>query len=273
MTDNSIMPVLFIGHGSPINAIEKNEFSLYWKKLGEVIPRPKAILCISAHWETRGTMVTGMSNPRTIHDFGGFAQELYEVEYPAPGDTNLANRIVSLPGDQLISLNMDWGLDHGTWSVLNQMYPQADIPVIQLSLDIMKTGQDHYALGKILATLRQEGVLIIGSGNMVHNLGRVVLRRPDISSFNEPYGLPWALEASELFKKLILEERFEELADFRNLGEAAQLAIPTSEHYLPLLYILALKAPRESITFFNDKAVAGSLTMTSMIITSDSIEI
>jgi 4,5-DOPA dioxygenase extradiol len=260
------MPVLFVGHGSPMNAIEDNEASRGWKAIAKTIPRPTAILCISAHWETWGTKVTAMPTPRTIHDFGGFPRPLYEAQYPAPGDPALATQICELVKPFDMALDQDWGLDHGCWSVLIQMFPAADIPVLQLSLDTARTPQVQYDLAKELAPLRQQGVLIIGSGNIVHNLRRVVLPGNSLNDFNTPFGLDWALEASALFKQLIDEDRHAELADYQSLGSAVQLAVPTPEHYLPLLYALALKEAGESVSYFNDYPLAGSLTMTSLVI-------
>jgi 4,5-DOPA dioxygenase extradiol len=260
------IPVLFVGHGSPMNAIEDNEASRGWKAIAKTIPRPTAILCISAHWETWGTKVTAMPTPRTIHDFGGFPRPLYEAQYPAPGDPALATQICELVKPFDMALDQDWGLDHGCWSVLIQMFPAADIPVLQLSLDTARTPQVQYDLAKELAPLRQQGVLIIGSGNIVHNLRRVVLPGNSLNDFNTPFGLDWALEASALFKQLIDEDRHAELADYQSLGSAVQLAVPTPEHYLPLLYALALKEAGESVSYFNDYPLAGSLTMTSLVI-------
>jgi len=257
------MPVLFAGHGSPMNAIEDNEFSRAWRDAAQALPKPKAILCISAHWETAGTQVTAMDEPRTIHDFGGFPQELFDVQYPAPGSTWLAQETKSTVTKPNVGLDQSWGLDHGCWSVLRQMFPSADVPVVQLSLDYTKPPQYHYELGRELAPLRSQGVLIVGSGNLVHNLRRVQIHGMD---FNDAFGFDWAIEANEIFKKLILENKFEELCNYQSLGKAVQLAVPTPEHYLPMLYVIALKEQDESITFFNDKAVAGSLTMTSLVI-------
>ncbi len=263
LADSDPMPILFIGHGTPMNAIEDNDFSRGWRKAAKVLPRPKAILCISAHWETEGTKVTCMERPRTIHDFGGFPRELYEVQYSAPGSPWLARETKNILRNTEVGLDDAWGLDHGCWSVVRQMFPDADIPVVQLSLDYTRSGPEHYALSKALAPLRQKGVLIIGSGNMVHNLGRVEVRD---NGFNKPFGFDWAIEASALFKRLINENRHLELADYPSLGHAVRLAIPTPEHYLPMLYALALKKENESILYFNDQPVGGSLTMTSLII-------
>jgi 4,5-DOPA dioxygenase extradiol len=260
------MPVLFVGHGSPMNAIEDNVFSRGWQEAAGRLPRPQAILCVSAHWETRGSHVTAMEQPRTIHDFGGFPRELYEAQYPAPGSRWLADRVRETVRGASIGLDTGWGLDHGAWSVLNRMYPAADIPVVQLSLDATQPAKYHYDLGRELAPLREMGVLILGSGNIVHNLRRVMLRGTDMSSFNEPFALDWARDADTLFHQLIDADRHAELIDYPSLGSAVQLAVPTPEHYLPMLYILALKEKGETLTYFNDQAVAGSLTMTSFTI-------
>ena len=254
------MPALFLGHGSPMNAIEENEFVAGWREAGKAIPRPKAILCISAHWETRGTLVTAMENPPTIHDFGGFPQKLYEVEYPAPGSPELAMETQKTLTKTEVGLDLKWGLDHGCWSVVKHLYPAADVPVIQMSLDYYQTPQAHYDLAKELASLRRKGILIIGSGNLVHNLGRVAWDK-----LNEiGYSYDWATEANEKMKKFILEGDHKQLIDYKSQGRAFDLAIPTAEHFLPLLYILALKEENEEVAIFNDKAVAGSLTMTSV---------
>jgi len=258
-----LMPVLFIGHGSPMNAIEDNDFSRGWREVGQALPRPKAILCVSAHWETRGTRVTAMDEPRTIHDFGGFPRELFAVQYRAPGSPWLAQETRGAVTKAQVEPDSEWGLDHGCWSVLRQMYPDADVPVVQLSLDNTQPARHHYEIAGELSLLRTKGVLILCSGNIVHNLRLIVWRGGGLSDFNAPYGLDWAIEANELFKKLINENRHDELIDYRSLGKAVQLAIPTAEHYLPMLYALALRRERESLSYFNDAAVGGSLTMTS----------
>jgi 4,5-DOPA dioxygenase extradiol len=256
----SRMPVLFVGHGSPMNAIVKNEFTEAWNNLGIIMPRPKAILCISAHWETRGTFVTVTPKPQTIHDFGGFPKELYNVQYPAPGYPELAYEAKRIISKTEVGLDEKWGLDHGAWSVIKHIYPQADIPVIEMSLDYNQSPGFHYELAKELAPLRERGVLIIGSGNIVHNLAMVSWERGD-----EPgYGYDWALQANETFKQLMLAGNHKELISYSQLGREVQLAVPTPEHYLPLLYSLALREEDESMSFFNDKAVMGSLTMTSL---------
>jgi 4,5-DOPA dioxygenase extradiol len=254
------MPVLFVGHGSPMYAIEENEFVKTWRKLGEELPNPKAILAVSAHWETRGTKVTSMQNPGTIHDFGGFPQALYNIQYPAPGSPELAMETIQSIKKDIIQPDDKWGLDHGTWSVLRRIYPDASIPVVQMSLDYNKSPQQHYELAKELSFLRKKGVLIIGSGNIVHNLRLVSWDKPD----DESYGHDWAIEANELIKKLISEGNHEALINYKSLGSEVQLAAPTPDHFLPLLYALALKEQDEQISFFNDKAVMGSLTMTSV---------
>lgn len=253
------MPVLFLGHGSPMNAIEENEFVVSFKKLGKELVRPNAILCISAHWETKGTFVTAMQNPKTIHDFGGFPQALYDVQYPAPGSPDLAQQTKNCITKTEVGLDDQWGLDHGAWSVIKHIYPNADVPVIQMSIDYTQSPQYHYELAKEIGSLRQKGVLIIGSGNMVHNLGRVAWNK-----LNEQYAFDWATEASEKMKGYILNGDHQNLINFKSQGKAFDLAIPTPEHFLPLLYTLALKEENERITLFNDKPIAGSLTMTSI---------
>jgi len=260
MGNTDKMPVLFLGHGSPMNAIEENEFVTGFKTVGKTITKPNAILCISAHWETRGTMVTAMEKPPTIHDFGGFPKVLFDVQYPAPGSPDLAKQTKALIKKTEVQLDDKWGLDHGAWSVIKHLYPNADVPVIQMSLDYNQTPQYHYDLAKELASLRKKGVLIIGSGNMVHNLGMVAWDQLN----NTNYGFDWALEAREKMKKYIISGDHQQLINFRSQGKSFDLAIPTPEHYLPLLYILALKEEHETVTLFNDKAMAGSLTMTSV---------
>lgn len=260
MDNTPVMPVLFLGHGSPMNAIEDNEFVHGFRELGKTIPRPTAILCISAHWETKGTFVTAMNNPPTIHDFGGFPKELFEVQYPAPGSPQLARETQNLVRKSMVCLDENWGLDHGTWSVLKHLYPAADVPVVQMSLDYFKSPQDHYELAKELEVLRYKGILIVGSGNIVHNLRYIAWDKLNA----ENYGYDWALEANEKIKNLIMEGNHKQLINYKTLGKVINLAIPTPEHYLPLLYILALKMNKEEISIFNDKEVAGSLSMTSL---------
>ncbi len=256
------MPVLFVGHGSPMNAIEENEFTEGWRKAGEAIPKPNAILAISAHWETRGTFVTAMKEPPTIHDFGGFPQELYNVQYPAPGSPELAKEVTQNVKKTDVRPDEKWGLDHGTWSVVRHIYPKADIPVVQLSLDYYRTPEEHYALAKELSWLRKKGVLILGSGNIVHNLRMVAWDKIEEIG----YGFDWANEANDKVKSLIINHDHTSLINYQSLGTAMKLSAPTPEHYLPLLYTLALQEKDEQVSFFNDKPVAGSLTMTSLII-------
>ena len=255
---DELMPVLFIGHGSPMNGIEDNEFSEKWAEIGRTIAVPKAVLVVSAHWFTRGTAVTAMNFPKTIHDFSGFPQALFDAEYPAPGSPELAAETSSLISSTTVELDHDWGLDHGAWTVLTHMFPKANIPVLQLSMDYTKNPVAHYELARELYQLRRKGVLIMGSGNMVHNLRMLSWEMMDGGGYD------WALEINNQFKSLIMNNDHAPLINYSQLGKAAMLAIPTPEHYLPLLYTLGLKNEREEITLFNDKAVGGSLTMTSV---------
>jgi 4,5-DOPA dioxygenase extradiol len=255
-----LMPVLFVGHGSPMNGIEDNEFSVRWEQMAKEIPTPAAVLVISAHWFTNGTRITAMDFPETIHDFGGFPQSLFDVQYPAPGNPGLAQETASLLHSAHVELDHDWGLDHGAWSVVRRMYPEAKIPVLQLSIDYTKPAQYHYDLAKELYSLRKKGVLIIGSGNMVHNLRMISWQNMN----NAGFGYDWALTMNDKFKQIISSGDYTPLINYESLGAEARLAIPTPEHYLPLLYSLGLKGSKDEISFFNDKAVAGSLTMTSV---------
>jgi len=258
--DGQLMPVLFVGHGSPMNGIEDNEFSRRWTQMAREIPVPKAVLVVSAHWFTRGTKITAMNFPETIHDFGGFPKMLFDVQYPAPGNPELAKETVALVHSAKVELAHDWGLDHGTWTVVRHMYPEANIPVLQLSIDFNQGPQYHYDLAKELYDLRKKGVLIMGSGNMVHNLRMIAWDK-----MNEPeYGFDWALSLNEKFKQLIADGDHKAMINYERLGRDATLAIPTPEHYLPLMYTLGLKGVKDKVSFFNDKAVAGSLTMTSV---------
>ncbi|MBX2971785.1 MAG: 4,5-DOPA dioxygenase extradiol [Flavobacteriales bacterium] len=251
------MPVLFLGHGSPMNAIEDNPFTQGWQRMGKDLPHPNAILCISAHWETRGTYVTGMDRPRTIHDFGGFPQALFDVQYPAPGSPELARLSQEAMTTAHVGIDHAWGLDHGAWSVIIHLFPKADIPVVQLSLDRNLKPEQHYALARELSSLRKKGILIIGSGNMVHNLGVIDWHNPD-------GGFDWALEAGTRMKQLITSGDHSALVNYAANGKAFQLSIPTPEHYLPLLYTLALKQDKEPVSLFNDRLVMGSIAMTSV---------
>ncbi len=251
------MPLLFLGHGSPMNAIEENEFTNGWREIGATLPKPQAILCISAHWETIGTQVTAMEAPRTIHDFYGFPRELFGVSYPAPGSPALAEATRRGVQKTIVELDTKWGLDHGCWSVAKHLFPDANIPVIQLSLDRRQSPLWHYELAGELAFLRRKGVLILGSGNIVHNLGIMDWENSDD-------GYDWAREANDLLKHLILEGDHTRLAGYQALGEEIRLSVPTPEHFLPLLYVLALKDEKEGIGFFNDKTIFGSISMTSL---------
>ncbi len=247
------MPVLFLGHGSPVNAIEENEFVQGFRNISLEIEKPKAILVVSAHWETNGTKVTAMDQPETIHDFGGFPRELYEVEYPAPGMPALAREVKEIARSTEVHLDDKWGLDHGAWSVIRHMYPGADVPVIQLSLDWNKSPREHYELARELENLREKGILIVGSGNMVHNL-----RRVDWQKLNENYGHDWAIEANEKMKQFIREGNHQALINYSKQGKAFEWSIPTPEHYLPLLYALSLQNKKEEIFLFNDEPVGGA---------------
>lgn len=254
------LPVLFIGHGSPMNGIEQNVFSNNWSALAQTIPTPQAVLVVSAHWFTKGTHITAMDFPRTIHDFGGFPEALFQVQYPAPGHPMLAAETAGLIHSTPVHLSHDWGLDHGAWTVVRHMYPKANIPVLQLSIDYTKGPQYHYEIAREMQSLRKKGVLIIGSGNMVHNLSMVAwdqLSAPE-------YGYDWAYEINDQFKQLIASHQHESLMNYTGLGKEALWAIPTPEHYLPLIYTLGLQQDNDSLSFFNDKIVGGSITMTSL---------
>lgn len=254
------MPVLFLGHGSPMNAIEENMFVQGFRKVAQEIPQPTAILCISAHWYTQGTKVSSIANPPTIHDFYGFPKELFEVEYPAPGSPQLAKETVELLRPAAVEEDDNWGLDHGAWSVIRHIYPQATIPVIQMSIDYTKPPAYHYDLASRLYSLRHKGVLIIGSGNIVHNL-----RMIDWQNINTVgAGWDWAIEARHLTNQWMLEENFDALIHYNRQSTALQYAIPTPDHYLPLLYTLGLKDRAEDLKLFNDELIAGSLSMTSV---------
>jgi 4,5-DOPA dioxygenase extradiol len=233
------MPALFIGHGNPMNALRSNAYTAAWRALGTHLPRPTAIVAVSAHWYTPGTFVTAEARPATIHDFGGFPRELYEVRYPSPGSPVLAERLVSLLAPVSVRPDTDWGLDHGTWSVLVHLYPHADVPVVQLSIDATQPPQFHYALGRRLAALRDEGVLVLGSGNIVHNLARA-----DWSESQSPPA--WAVEFDAKVSAHLLAGDDAPLVDYAQLAAGAVLAVPTPEHYLPLLYALGARLPGDS---------------------------
>jgi 4,5-DOPA dioxygenase extradiol len=249
------MPVLFVGHGNPMNVIEDNEFSRAWETAGKTLPRPKAIICISAHWVTRGTLVTAVDRPRTIYDFYGFPPEMYEIRYDAPGAPDLAAQLRRVIKKTEVRPDLEWGLDHGTWTVLKRMFPQADVPVIQLSLDATREAGFHYELGRQLKELREEGVLIIGSGNIVHNLR---MARFDESAYT------WAVEFDQRIAQWITQNEHDPIVHYEKGDQAAALAINTAEHYVPLLYSLALKDEDEPVSFFADKVMGGSISMRSV---------
>lgn len=254
------MPVLFLGHGSPMNAIEENQFVQGFRNVAKTIAKPNAILCVSAHWYTKGTKVTAMNFPPTIHDFGGFPEELFKVQYNAPGSPELAQATQGLLLPTEVDLDHNWGLDHGAWSVIKHLYPNADIPVIQLSIDYTKPAEYHFELAQKLQKLRERGILIIGSGNIVHNL-----RLVDFANINKvDYGYEWAHEAFETVNNQLLKGDFKSLINYEKQSKAIQLAIPTPDHYLPLLYILGLQNKNEELSLFNNHLLAGSLSMTSV---------
>jgi 4,5-DOPA dioxygenase extradiol len=249
------IPAIFFGHGNPLNAITRNGYTSAWSRIGAQLPRPRAILSVSAHWYVPETAVTNTSTPRTIHDFGGFPPELYQVRYPAPGDPGLARRVQQLLGQSEVSLDESWGLDHGTWSVLKHVFPAADIPVVQLSIDETKPAALHFELGKKLAPLREDGVLFIGSGNIVHNLHTYAWGRHT----PEPYD--WAVRFEHAVRQLILTGDHEPLIDYESFGADADLSVPTPEHYLPLLYVLGTRQPADSVSFPVEGVDGGSISM------------
>jgi len=252
------MPVLFVGHGNPMYAISDNKYSKVWREMGKRLVRPKAILCVSAHWLTKGTYVTMMENPKTIHDFYGFPDELFQVEYPAEGAKEFAGETIEKVKKVIVKEDYEWGLDHGAWSVLMNMYPEANIPVYQMSIDFGKPAAYHYELGKSLSFLRRRGVLIIASGNIVHNLRRVKWEENA-----RPFD--WAMEFDEIVKKNIEEDKPQVLVDYEKFGESAKLSIPTNDHYLPLMYTLGLREKDDEMEFFNDTVDMGSMSMRSVI--------
>lgn len=254
------MPVLFLGHGSPMNAIEENQFVQGFRNIAKTLPEPIAIICISAHWFTKGTKVTAMEIPKTIHDFYGFPKSLFDIQYPAKGSPTLAKVTKKLLQPDKVDLDNDWGLDHGTWSVIKHMYPDANIPVIQLSIDYTKPAKYHYDLAKKLLPLREKGILIVGSGNIIHNLELI-----DFKNINrDDYGYEWAIEARETINNCLNNCNYEPLLNYNKLSKALQLAIPTPDHFLPFIYILGLQKSDDCLTLFNDKLVGGSLSMTSV---------
>ncbi len=253
----SKLPALFIGHGAPTNAITDNPFRKQWQKLGDSLPRPRVILCISAHWETSGTQVCTAVSPRTIHDFGGFPKELYEQLYPAPGAPDDARAVQALFPSGRVSLNEQWGLDHGAWSILQSLFPAADVPVFQLSLNTQFTPAQHFTFAKQLAVLRTQGFMIIGSGNIVHNLRMI----------NHDFEPPsWATEFNDYVRDALLRNDRDALIDYSLAGASATLAVPSNEHYLPLLYIAALRSSEDQLQFFNDGYDWGSISMLSVVV-------
>lgn len=253
------MPAIFFGHGNPMNALADNDWTRAWRAIGRTIPRPRAVLCVSAHWYLPATLVTAMPAPRTIHDFGGFPRELFEVEYPAPGDPELAVRIQRLLAPLEVGLDEgNWGLDHGTWSVLCHVFRDADIPVVQLSIDETQPPEFHYGIAKELNTLRDEGVLIIGSGNLVHNLHTYSWGRHKIQAFD------WAIRFEAQARKLLLEGNHEPLIHYETMGRDAVLAAPTPDHYLPLLYVIAQARPDDEVSFPVEGFDGGSISMLSI---------
>src|SRR5208337_1330775 len=254
----SKMPVIFFGHGNPMNALSQNPYSEGWRQVGKTIPRPRAVLAISAHWYIQGTAVTAMERPRTIHDFGGFPRELFEVQYPAPGDPKLAIQIRELLKPINVKLDHTWGLDHGTWSVLTHTFPEADVPIVQLSIDKMKPPAFHYEVGKRLAPLRDQQILIIGSGNLVHNLHAYAWGMHTIEPFD------WAMRFEKQVRNLLLYADDGPLINYETLGREAGLSVPTPDHYLPLLYVIALRREGEHLSFPVEGIDGGSVSMLSI---------
>jgi 4,5-DOPA dioxygenase extradiol len=260
LEESEKMPVLFVGHGSPMIALEENEFVDGFRTVANSIVKPTAILCISAHWFIRGTKVTAMENPKTIHDFGGFPDKLYEVQYPAKGHPKLAKTVKQILSPVQVELDKSWGLDHGAWTVIKHFYPKADVPIVELSIDYTKQAEYHYQLAKKLGVLRRRGVLIMGSGNIIHNLNLVDFR----NFYRDDYGYDWAKEAKATMNRWILDDDHEALINYQKQSKAIQMAIPSPDHFIPLIYILGLKEKNETVTLFNDKLVGRSLSMTSM---------
>lgn len=250
-----MLPAIFFGHGNPMNALADNQYTQAWRRIGEHTPRPKAILAISAHWFVPGTAVTITTAPRTIHDFGGFPPELYRVQYPAPGDPDLARRVQHLLAPLPVNLDHTWGFDHGTWSVLRHVYPAADVPVVQLSIDESQPASFHFEIGRKLAALRDEGILIVGSGNLVHNLHTYAWGK----HMPDPYD--WAVRFEEEAKEMMLAGEYKSLIDYEKLGRDALLSIPTPDHYLPLLYVIAARQQHETIAFPIEGVDGGSISM------------
>jgi 4,5-DOPA dioxygenase extradiol len=260
--DKERMPALFVGHGSPMNAITKTIFSDGIENIARRLPQPEAILCVSAHWETRGTFVTAMEHPKTLHDFGGFPRQLYEVQYPAQGSPALAKRVRELITSTTVELNDDWGLDHGCWSVMKYLFPHADVPIVELSLDYTQSALFHYALGKELSALRDEGVMVVASGNLIHNLRMIDWAKLDMPDT----GYDWAEKVHVQMVEMIRNDDHPSLIGYDKRGRDYRYAIPTPDHFLPLLCVLAMKEKGEKPVFFNESIVGGSLDMTSLIV-------
>lgn len=254
---SSRMPALFVGHGNPMNAIQSNAYTAAWRAIGETLPRPRAIVAVSAHWYLPGTAVTAVAAPRTIHDFGGFPEELYRVRYPAPGDPGLARRVQALLAPIPVALDSAWGLDHGTWSVLCHLFPKADVPVIQLCIDETQPPAFHYDLGRCLAPLRDEDVLLVGSGNLVHNLHAYGWGRRSM----EPYD--WAVRFEKGARELMRKDDHRPLVAYESMGRDALLSVPTPDHYLPLLYVLGMRRSGEAVDFPVEGFDGGSVSMLS----------
>ena len=253
------MPALFVGHGSPMNAIEDNVYSRAWSALGKTIVKPKAILSVSAHWFTRGTKINNQIDPATIYDMYGFPDELYRVTYPAPGSPEIAKQVQDLLGES-VSVDNHWGIDHGAWSVLGRVFPEANIPVVSLSVNAQLTPEAHFAIGRALKPLRDEGILLFGSGNIVHNLSRVDWRRTD--------GNPWAEEFDQYIHRAILEHRLEDVLHYSSIGDSAELSVPSADHFAPLLYVLGASDETDQISVFNADCMLGSMSMTSYLFDS-----
>jgi 4,5-DOPA dioxygenase extradiol len=249
------LPAIFFGHGNPMNALLKNVYTDGWASIGNSIPRPQAVLCVSAHWYLPGTAVTAMPSPRTIHDFGGFPRELYEVKYPAPGSPHLAHRVQELLAPIPVQQDQTWGLDHGTWSVLCHVFPEANIPIVQLRIDETRAPEFHYEVGKLLAPLREEGVLIIGSGNIVHNLHTYAWGKHEVQPFD------WAVRFEKLAREFLIAGKDAPLVHYESLGRDALLSAPTPDHYLPLLYVIALRQNGERVSFPVEGFDGGSISM------------
>src|SRR5690348_2270461 len=252
------MPVLFVGHGNPMNAVKDTEWSRAWSALGRRLPKPRAVLSISAHWYLPETAATAMAQPRTIHDFGGFPRELFEVRYPAPGDPGLVRRLQELLAPVAVRADLSWGLDHGTWSVLRHIFPGADVPVVQLGIDETQAPAFHYDMGRRLAPLRDEGILLFGSGNIVHNLHTYAWGRRPVEPFD------WAARFEALVRDRILRGDTGELVDYAALGRDAELSVPTPEHYLPLLYVLGARGEQDAVSFPAEGMDGGSISMLSV---------